>query len=379
MSSAMIPLFDVQITAEDRQAVAQCLESGWVSTAGPTIAEFEQAIGNVIKVKRVLATSTGTAALHLALQVEGVGAGDWVLLPSTTFVATANAVSMLGAKCIFVDVDSQHYNLCLQDLKRTLIEVRQQGIKPKALLMVHLLGHTGDIFGIQNFCKQEGLLLIEDAAQCLGATAKGQALGSFGCVATTSFNGNKIVTSGGGGAVMSDDDRLIDRCRFLSQQARVPGGEYIHDEVGFNYRLPNLNAALGLSQIKRLPQLIETKRKIFETYRAGLSDLKGVRLVESPEGVNSNHWMPVISLDSRVIQKTTDQIKNEMQQKQIAIGKFYFPMHLQKPFLNNEVKRALPISEKIYRQTLVLPYAVTLSGAQQAQILQTLRDVLHGT
>jgi len=375
----MIPLFDVQITAEDRQAVAQCLESGWVSTAGPTIAEFEQAIGNVIKVKRVLATSTGTAALHLALQVAGVGAGDWVLLPSTTFVATANAVSMVGAKCIFVDVDSQHYNLCLQDLKRTVIEVRQQGIKPKALLMVHLLGHTGDIFGIQNFCKQEGLLLIEDAAQGLGASAKDQALGSFGCVATTSFNGNKIVTSGGGGAVMSDDDRLIDRCRFLSQQARVPGGEYIHDEVGFNYRLPNLNAALGLSQIKRLPQLIETKRKIFETYRAGLSDLKGVRLVESPEGVNSNHWMPVISLDSRVIQKTTDQIKNEMQQKQIAIGKFYFPMHLQKPFLNNEVKRALPISEKIYRQTLVLPYAVTLSGAQQAQILQTLRDVLHGT
>lgn len=374
----MISLFDVQITAEDRQAVAQCLESGWVSTAGPTIAAFEGEIARAVSVKSALATSTGTAALHLALKVAGVGPGDWVLLPTTTFVATANAVSIVGAKCIFVDVDLQHYNLCLQDLKRAWVAVRQQGIKPKALVMVHLLGHTGDIFGIQNFCKQEGLLLIEDTAQGLGASAKGQALGSFGCVATTSFNGNKIITSGGGGAVLSDDERLIERCRFLSQQARVPGGEYIHDEVGYNYRLPNLNAALGLSQIKRLPQLIDTKRKISETYRAGLRDLKGVRLVESPEGVHANFWMPVVSIDSGVIQKPIDQIKTEMQQMQIAIGKFYFPMHLQKPFLNHEFKRALPNSEKIYRQTLVLPYAVTLTSSQQGQVLQGLKEVLHG-
>lgn len=378
MSSAMIPLFDLHVTAEDRLAVAQCLESGWVSTAGPNIAEFEREIAQVVHVKNVLATNTGTAALHLALRGAGVGPGDWVLVPSTTFVASANAIAMVGAKCIFVDVDSQHYNLCLQDLKRTQVEVRQQGVSPKALLMVHLLGHTGDIFGIQSFCKQEGLLLIEDAAQGLGAVSKGQAIGSFGMVASTSFNGNKIITSGGGGAVLSDDDRLVERCRFLSQQARIPGGEYIHDEVGFNYRLPNLNAALGLSQVKRLSKLIATKRKIFETYREGLSDIKGVRLVEAPEGVTSNFWMPAISLDARVIEKTPDQIKNELQQKQIMLGKFYFPMHMQKPYLNADIKRALPISEKIYRQTLVLPYGINLSPSQQGRVLQGLKDVLHG-
>lgn len=301
-------LHEPEFAGNEWNYVRDTIDTGWVSSAGSYVDRFEEMLAERIGVARVVATANGTAALHLALLMAGVAPGDEVLTPALTFVATANAVAYCGAVPHFVDVSEQTLGMDPQRLALHLDRIgervdgqlvnRNTGRPMRAVLPMHTFGHPVDLDPLIDVCDRFGIVLVEDAAESIGSYYKDRHTGGIGRVGALSFNGNKTVTTGGGGAVITNDGPLGARAKHLSTQAKVPHRwEYIHDAVGFNYRLPNLNAALGCAQLEQLDGFLGDKRRLAERYAEAFASIPGVRFFVEPPFARSNYWLNAILLD----------------------------------------------------------------------------------
>ena len=290
--------------------LTECVDTGWVSSVGKFVNAFEAALSDLTGTGRAVAVVNGTAALHLCLQLAAVEPGDEVLLPAMTFVATANAVMYCRATPHFSDVSPITLGLDPHKLEAYLHEHAERrddgytwntktGRRVKACVPMHTFGHPVEIDTLKNLCDAWNITLVEDAAESLGSTYQGRQTGTFGTLAALSFNGNKIITTGGGGAVLTRDPALGERAKHLSTTAKQPHAyEFIHDEVGYNYRMPNINAALGCAQLEQLPRFLQRKRALAEQYREVFADLGGVEVFKEPPHASSNYWLNALLLDS---------------------------------------------------------------------------------
>jgi perosamine synthetase len=288
--------------------VKDCLDTGWVSSVGKYVDQFEEMLEDFTGVKKAIAVVNGTAALHLCLKLVGVDPGDEVLVPTLTFVGTANAVAYCGAIPHFVDCEQRTLGLDSEKLKEHLLDVceerseggfnKQTGRRIKAVIPMHTFGHPVDLDPLMDICIGYKLELVEDAAESLGSYYKGRHTGNFGKVAACSFNGNKTITTGGGGAILTNDEELGQLAKHLTTTARVPHPWAIqHDRIGYNYRLPNINAALGCAQMEKLPEFLRAKRNLAEKYRKVFQGLDGIRFFTEPEFAKSNYWLNILLLD----------------------------------------------------------------------------------
>lgn len=306
-----VALHEPTFNEKEIEYVTDCIKTGWVSSVGSYVTRFEEDLAKFVGVKRAVAVVNGTAALHIALKVAGVKADDEVLMPSLTFIATANAVSYLQAIPHFVDVNMEtlgvdpfkleKYLEGMAELRNGELYNKQTNRRIKALVPMHTFGHPCMMDEILNLCHKFNLILIEDAAESLGSYYKGKHTGGFGKVSAISFNGNKIVTTGGGGAILTDDETLADYAKHLTTTAKVPHRwEFIHDEIGFNYRMPNINAALGCAQMVKIPQFIEQKRCLADFYGKLVAKLEGVQMFKEPVNTQSNYWLQTILLNGHL-------------------------------------------------------------------------------
>jgi perosamine synthetase len=300
-------LHEPEIGGNEWAYVKECLDTGWVSSVGSYVDRFEAMLAEITGAKQAIATVNGTAALHACLVLAGVKPGDEVIIPSLTFVATANAVAYCGAIPHFADCEEKTLGLDPAKLARHLDEIatlkggqclnKKTGRPIRAVVPMHTFGHPVDLDPLIETCQRFGLVMVEDAAESLGSYYKGRHTGTFGRLASLSFNGNKIVTTGGGGAILVMDGELGKRTKHLTTTAKLPHRwEFVHDEVGYNYRLPNVNAAIGCAQLERLPQFLEEKRRLAESYRQAIAGVAGVSFVAEPEFAKSNYWLNVILL-----------------------------------------------------------------------------------
>jgi len=305
---ALLSLHEPEFAGREWDYVRDCLDTGWVSSVGAYVDRFERDLAQFTGAAHAVATSNGTSALHLCLLLAGVKAGDEVLVPTLTFVATANAVSYIGAHPHFVDSEPDSLGVdaaCLEEHLREIAQVvdgvclnRQTGAVIRALVVMHVFGHPCDLDALDALARRWRVVLIEDAAESLGSSYHGRHTGNVGRVSALSFNGNKVVTTGGGGAVLTNDAGLARRAKHLSTTARTAHRwNFLHDEVGYNYRLPNINAALGCAQLEQLPAMLQRKRVLATRYAAAFEGVAGVRFLLEPAGTTSNYWLNAIVLD----------------------------------------------------------------------------------
>jgi perosamine synthetase len=306
-ASRTIALHEPEFSGREWDYVKECIDTGWVSSVGAFVDRFENDLRACTGAGHAVATSNGTAALHVCLLLAGVQPADEVLMPALTFIATANAVSYAGAVPHFVDSETRSLGIDAQALNTYLGDIverregasfnRRTGARLRALVVMHVFGHPCDLDALADVAARWNLVLIEDAAESLGASYKGRHTGNFGRVSALSFNGNKVVTTGGGGAVLTNDATLGRRAKHLTTTARVPHRwSFLHDEVGYNYRLPNLNAALGCAQLEQLPSFVERKRALAERYAAAFESVAGIDFLREPAQTRSNYWLNAIVL-----------------------------------------------------------------------------------
>ncbi|MCZ7438579.1 aminotransferase class I/II-fold pyridoxal phosphate-dependent enzyme [Micromonospora sp. WMMC241] len=338
------------------------LRSGWVAPVGPDLDAFEQEIARRAGRRHAVAVSSGTAALHLALLAVGARAGTVVVVPTLTFAATANAVIYTGAEPVFVDCDPSTGNIDVPLLGETLDRLRAEGAQVAAVVPVDLFGACADYSALLPVCAAAGVPVVADAAESLGATHAGRPAGSFGRIAAFSFNGNKILTTSGGGMLVSDDQELIARCRYLATQARQPAAHYEHTEVGYNYRLSNLLAALGRAQLRRLDQMIARRRETRERYAKLFAASPGARLLNDADP-GANCWLTVILVDPDQAGWHASDLAAHLAGHGIETRPVWKPMHLQ-PAFRDARHVTTGAAERLFDRGLALPSGSGLTAAE---------------
>lgn len=312
--------------------VREAFESNYIAPVGPQLNAFEDEFAQEVGTDYAVAVSSGTAALHLLLRYVGVVAGDEVFCSSFTFVASANPILYLGARPVFIDSDRQSWNMDPELLAEELVRRDKQNRLPKALVLVHLYGQPADIDPIKGICDRYEIALIEDAAEALGATYKGKAPGSYGRAGFYSFNGNKIITTSGGGMIVSNDKALIEKVRFWSTQARDEAVHYEHTEMGYNYRMSNVLAAIGRGQLRVLKKRVEGKRQIFKHYSEELGALPGISFMPEPDYACSTRWLSCAIINPETAGFSRDAIISRLEENNIEARPTWKPMHLQPLF-----------------------------------------------
>ena len=340
--------------------VKECLDSTFVSSVGKFVDRFEDDMARYTGAKHAVAVVNGTAALHIALKLAGVQQGDEVLIPTLTFVATANAVTYCGAEPHFVDSEEKTLGIdpyALREYLNNISEIcnkqcinRRTGKIIRAIVPMHTFGHPVDIEELLSVARDFHLVLIEDAAESLGSTVNGRHTGTFGLMGTLSFNGNKTITTGGGGAILTNDSHIAKKAKHLTTTAKVlHQWEYVHDEIGYNYRMPNLNAALGCAQLEELPKILKQKRELFNRYQKVFSMLDGISLIKEPENCTSNYWLQTLLLDiSQSSQR--DLILQATNEAGYMTRPVWNPIHNLTPFKDSEhmeLSCALSLSERL--------------------------------
>ena len=349
----------------ESQFVSSALDAGWAAPAGPELKAFEEKVALLCNRKFAVGVSSGTAALHLALLAIGVKPGDVVLCSTMTFVATANAISYAGGVPVFVDSDLESGNISPALLEEAIKSVRASGRQIGAAIPVDFLGKVADYTQIEEICSRHQIPVLADAAESLGAFHKGQPAGSFGSAAIVSFNGNKIATTSGGGIVLTNDRALADRVSFLANQAREATTHYEHRELGYNYRLSNVLAALGLAQLQRLPTLIDSRRKIRARYKELFSSVEGVEVFGSDDATD-NCWLTSITVSEELTWSSRDLLLS-LEEHNIESRPLWNPMHLQ-PLYNSCEAFINGTSEALFREGLALPSGSNMSESQWGRI-----------
>lgn len=365
-----VALHEPRFAGREWDYVRDCLDTGWVSSVGAYVDRFESMLAQYTGASHVVAVNNGTAALHTCLMLAGVRAGDEVLVPTLTFVATTNAVRYVNATPHFVDIDMRTMGVDAASLgahleKTTSLDAgvcmnRQTGRPIRALICVHAFGHPADLEGLVALAERFNMILIEDAAESLGSLYRDRHTGTFGQLGTLSFNGNKIVTTGGGGAIITGDPAMAARAKHLTTTARSSTDSgFVHDEVGFNYRMPNINAALGCAQLEQLDELVEHKRTLAARYRAAFANLAGVRFVEEPDGSRSNYWLNAILLDPEHSHRR-DALLERSNAAGITTRPAWALMH-QLPMYRDCPRMDLRIAEDVQRRLINLPSSAFLA------------------
>ena len=366
------------MTGREIDFVRDVFESNWIAPLGPHVDAFEQEMASYIGVKGALALSSGTAAIHLGLKLLGVGPGDTVFCSSLTFSASANPIMYVGATPVFIDSDPGTWNMCPEALKLAFEAAEKEGRLPKAVIVVDLYGQSADYDPIIGICDHYGVPVLSDATEALGSTYKDKKCGSLGKLATLSFNGNKIITTSGGGMLVSDDEEMLAKARFWATQARDPAPHYQHSEVGYNYRLSNILAAVGRPQLEEIETRVQKRREIFERYKESLSSNPGIGFMpEAPYG-RSNRWLTVMTIDTKIAGLKPMDIINAMEEHNIESRPVWKPMHLQPvferyPFFSAEKDK--PFGEKAFETGLCLPSGTSLEGSAQDQIIEIITNI----
>lgn len=359
---------------EERRLLLEAFDSNWIAPLGPQVDAFERELATAVGVGHAAALSSGTAALHLALRLLGVGAGDDVICPTLTFVATANPVIYLGARPVFLDVSRETWTLDPALLEEELAERARTDRLPAAVIAVDLYGQCADYEALEAICARYEIPLVEDAAEALGAGYGDRRAGAFGRAAVFSFNGNKILTTSGGGALVAEDGELIERARFLASQAREPAPHYQHEEIGYNYRLSNLLAAVGRGQLRVLDDRVAARRRIFASYRRGLANLPGLTFApEAPYG-RSTRWLTVIRLDRERFGADPEDVRRALEARGIEARPVWKPLHLQPVFAGCPV-RGGDVAEELFRHGLCLPSGSALTDEQVEEVCGVIRSV----
>ena len=352
--------------------LGEAVASGWIAPLGPQVDAFEAELATLLDMPHALALSSGTAALHLALLALGIGRGDEVWCSTLTFAASANAITYVGATPVFVDSEPGTWNLDPQLLADELAAAARRGQLPKALIAVDLYGQCCDYEPIVEACRRHKVWLIEDAAEALGATHRGRPAGSFGDLAILSFNGNKIITTSGGGALLGRRQDWIDRARHLATQAREPAPHYEHVDIGYNYRLSNLLAAVGRAQLADLPRRVEARRAIYARYRARLGDLPGwTFLPEAPHG-RPTMWLTCATVDPLAAPATRDAVLRHLAVADVEARPVWKPMHLQPAFSGC---RAIggDVARRLFAHGLCLPSGSRMTEATIDRVIELVR------
>lgn len=361
----------------ERELLLDAFDSNWIAPLGPHVDAFEREFASKVNVSQAAALSSGTAALHLALQIIGVKAGQEVITSSFTFAATANAISYVGAKPVFVDSDWTSWNMDPNLLSEELKECGRLGKKPAAVLAVDILGQCCDYAAIVEICREFEVPLIEDAAEALGATFLGNPAGSFGEIACFSFNGNKIITTSGGGMLVSNNRRYVENARFLATQARDPAPHYEHSQVGYNYRMSNLLAAVGRGQLEVLEAHIQRRRRNFDTYYELLSSLPGVSLMPEIPGGRSTRWLTALLIDPTEFGCDRETVRLQLMEHGIESRPTWKPMHQQKIFAACR-NRLNGVSDRIFEHGLCLPSGSNLQKEQIDHIVEIISSLHAG-
>jgi pyridoxal phosphate-dependent aminotransferase EpsN len=368
---ARLYLSPPHLSGTELDLLRDAVESNWIAPLGPHVDAFEAELAQATGTENVVALSSGTAALHLALLVLGIGRGDEVVCSSLTFAATANAIVYSGARPVFVDCD-ESWLLDPTLLDTALAGRRRQGGRVRAVLAVDLYGRCCDYDAILAVCAEHGVTVVQDAAESLGATYKGVRSGSQAPLAALSFNGNKIITTSGGGALVGADEGYIEHARSLSTQARRPAPHYEHTEIGFNYRLSNLLAAVGRAQLAVLPDRVAARRRINARYRELLGDAPGITFMPSATDGESNCWLTCLTIDPSAFGADREQVRIALEAEDIEARPVWKPMHLQPVFAGHEVFGG-DVSARLFEYGLCLPSGSAMTDADQDRVVAVVR------
>jgi len=341
--------------------------SNWIAPVGPDVEAFEREFAETVGVGSSAALSSGTAALHLALRLLGVGQGDLVLCSNLTFAASAFAIHYVGAEPVFVDCDSSTWNMDPDLLGEALETLAGEGTLPKAAIVVDLYGQSADWKPIQEACARFGVPIVEDAAEALGATYGDTPLGRFGQFGVFSFNGNKIITTSGGGMLVSDDESAIVKARKLASQAREDAPHYEHTEIGYNYRLSNVLAAIGRGQLRVLEDRVAARRRIFDWYQEFLGDLPGVRFMPEAEYGRSTRWLTCLTVDPRDFGADREEIRLALEIDDIEARPVWKPMHMQPVFQGARIFGG-PVAEELFEKGLCLPSGSAMTKSEVERV-----------
>ncbi len=359
---------------DEATLLADAVASNWITSLGPYVQTFEAEFARVTGAEHALALSSGTAALHLALQLSGVGAGDEVLVSTLTFAATVNPIRYLGGTPVFIDSEAASWNLD-PGLVAEALEARARiGKLPRALVVVHLYGQSADLVPLVDVCARFGVPLIEDAAEALGASYHGRQPGIFGKAGVFSFNGNKIITTSGGGMLVSDDAALIEHARKLSTQARDPAPHYQHSEIGYNYRMSNLLAAVGVGQLRVLESRVAARRANFDFYHRALGHLPGVTFMPEAAWGRHTRWLTTLTIDPTAFGADREQVRIALEAQNIEARPVWKPMHLQ-PVFRDCPAVAGAVAERLFGQGLCLPSGSSLTVADRDRVVEAFRAV----
>ncbi|RST74180.1 aminotransferase class I/II-fold pyridoxal phosphate-dependent enzyme [Siminovitchia acidinfaciens] len=377
MSLPKILLSPPHLSGNEEKYIEQAIKTNWIAPLGPNVDAFERELSQYVGSKGAAVTSSGTAAIHLALELLDVGQGDKVFCSSFTFVASANPILYQGAEPVFIDSEPDTWNMSPHALERALEDAQSDGELPKAVIVVNLYGQSAKMDEIVSLCNQYGVPVVEDAAESLGSEYKGKKSGTFGKFGIYSFNGNKIITTSGGGMLVSDDEEALDRARFLATQAREPALHYEHCHMGYNYRLSNILAGVGRAQLEVLDDRVAARRRIFERYVDALADIPGIELMPELEGTLSNRWLTTFTIDPDVSPVKTDKIIQEMGERNIESRPLWKPLHLQPLFKG---ARFYPheednvVSEQLFASGLCLPSGSSMSDEDQDRVIDAIKN-----
>ena len=379
-----IPLSVPHIGGNEWEYVKECLDTNWVSSGGPFVDRFEHELAAYVGAAHGVATASGTAALHIALLVAGIEPDDEVLISTLTFIAPANAVRYCQAWPVFIDADPHYWQMDVEKVATFLekecawhngeLRNRSSGRRVKAVLPVHALGHPVDTAPLIEMARRFGLVVIEDATESLGARYLGEAVGHLGDIACFSFNGNKLMTTGGGGMIVTDNQLWAARARYLTTQAKDDPIEYVHNEIGYNYRLTNIQAALGCAQLEEIGRRLAAKRAIADTYREALSRLPGITPMPEAPWASSAFWMYTILVDEAGFGMDSRGLLRSLADAGIQARPLWQPLHMSRAHAQSQSYEC-EVAERLYHDALSLPCSVGLTQPEQRRVTDALREV----
>lgn len=383
----MIPLSVPSIQGNEWKYVKECLDSGWVSSAGKYVNLFEEKIAEYTGSKYAIACVNGTSALHICLKVAGVKSGDEVIVPTLTFIAPVNAIFYNGGVPVFMDAD-EHYNI---DVKKTIEFIREETIftsghtynkqtnaRIAAIIPVHIFGNAAWFDELVPFCEDRNITVVEDATESLGTIYtdgkfSGKHTGTVGKLGCLSFNGNKIITTGGGGMILTDKPDIAEKVKYLTTQAKDDKVRYIHNEIGYNFRLSNIQAAIGLAQLEQMSKFKEWKKSIHKRYVDAVEKIEGLNIASIPDYADNNHWMSILQIELSIYGRDRETLMSDMKDKTIETRPVWYPNHLQKPYQNCQTYK-LEKAAKLVNSSLCLPSSSNMTEKEATRVIECLYE-----
>ncbi|PEM38299.1 aminotransferase class I/II-fold pyridoxal phosphate-dependent enzyme [Bacillus toyonensis] len=370
-----IYLSSPHMSGNEQKYIQNAFDTNWVAPLGPNVDGFERELASFVGVRGGTAVSSGTAAIHLALQLLGIQKGDTVFCSSFTFVASANPIVYLGAEPVFIDSEPETWNMSPSALAHALYEANKMGNLPKAIILVHLYGQSAKLDEILSLCHQYNVPIVEDAAESLGSTYKGKASGTFGKFGVYSFNGNKIITTSGGGMLVSNDVEALERARFLATQAKDPAPHYEHSEIGYNYRLSNILAGIGRGQLEVLEDRVRARRFVYKRYYEALSHMPGFYFMPELEHTRPNRWLTTLTIDEKESGISIGKLLRILAEENIEARPMWKPLHMQSLFKEKKYyphSKNEDVSQYLFQSGICLPSGSNMLAEDQQRVIQSI-------